>query len=87
MGVSSSLGESLSFSKGGTSSFSFFWLDFPSLSIYYDEMDSDSELASMISHALSEIEITNIVTELEMVTSVDLLTKRPLQLLCNNSDF
>nr|CAG8490445.1 3960_t:CDS:2 [Entrophospora candida] len=55
--------------------------------IYYDEMDSDSELASMISHALSETEITNIVTELEMVTSVDLLTKRPLQLFCNNSDF
>ncbi|CAG8652078.1 6985_t:CDS:2 [Paraglomus brasilianum] len=55
--------------------------------IYYDEINSESLLARTISNALSEVELTAITTKLEMVTSVDILTKRPLQLFCNNSGF
>jgi len=53
--------------------------------IYYDEINSESLLAQTISNALSEVELTAITTELEMVTSVDILTKRPLQLFCTRS--
>ncbi|KAG9295282.1 hypothetical protein G9A89_021213 [Geosiphon pyriformis] len=56
-------------------------------SIYFDEIDRETELALVFKTALSHTRATNVKTELAMATSVDLLTTLPLQLLCDNSDF
>ncbi|KAG9285616.1 hypothetical protein G9A89_009256 [Geosiphon pyriformis] len=56
-------------------------------SIYFDEIDRESELALVIKNALSETRFTQIKTEIELAGAVDRLTTFPLGLLCSNSDF
>ncbi|KAG9301312.1 hypothetical protein G9A89_004064 [Geosiphon pyriformis] len=56
-------------------------------SIYFDEIDRESELATVIRSALSETSFTKIKSGIELVPCVDILIVRLLTFLCEKLDF